>query len=675
MKKKRGLFLKTTIILGVALLLGAIFTAVLLEPKFKIYGWEELNETKLTKAERTVNFLDIDDAVIENTIYDSNKTFVSIKEIPKHTVDAFVAIEDKRFYNHHGIDYKRIVGALISNIKTLSFKEGASTISQQLIKNTHLSSDKKISRKIKEIRIAKDLERRYTKDEIMEMYLNILYFGDNMYGINTAAKVYFNKQPKDLSIAQSALIAGIINNPSKYNPYRNPENALQRRNLVLLEMLKNNKITSLQYDEAVREKPIIFEDNKRYHQYLNSVFKDAQEILGISRKELLSEKLTIGTYYEPRLENHLKMILKNTKIPNDADAHIVVLSNGNGRLISDISLKNNNLALLKRQPGSTIKPLLCYAPALETDIVYTVSHIEDKPMSFGEYKPSNYNNKYYGWVTVQEALSKSLNIPAVKLLQSVGIDSAKRICAKFGIEFDANDNNLALALGGMTNGVTLRQLSDGYRVFANQGNYTASSSIRYIMDENKRILYSSDRDRRKISQALSADNAYLMTTMLKKCVEEGTAKKLSKFGNVCAKTGTVGDKNGNSDIYCMAYSPSYTVGVWIGGSNTKMPNNITASNYACEIAGKVFSFLSDTEEFEKPPTVKCRYIDLNELNVNHKVLLAGEDIGLNGKTAAWFSEKNIPADYSTPQYDEYFNYDDFLNLDFDNFEIIQNFFD
>lgn len=671
MKKRHGLLLKTTLFLSALILLTAVFTAVLLEPRFRIYGWEELDAAKLIKTEKTVEFLDAVNENIDNPVYDYNKTYVALQDVPRHTVDAFVSIEDKRFYRHHGVDYKRIMGALWNNIRTFSFKEGASTISQQLIKNTHLSGDKKISRKIKEIRIAKDLERNYSKDEIMEMYLNMLYFGDNIYGINTAANVFFNTTPAHLSVAQSACLAGIINNPYKYNPYRNAENSVKRRNLVLSEMHKNGKLDEHSYHAAISEPLTVYKDKNYTNQYLNSVIKDAQKILGLSRKEFLSKKLTVGTYYEKELESGIRAILKRETFPEDTDAHVVVLRNGDGQLLADVSLKNVNLSELRRQPGSTIKPFLCYAPALEQGDTYCCSPIEDKKQPFGSYRPSNYNDVYHGWTTVEDALSLSLNIPAVQLLQNNGIDYSKSVCEQFGIDFAANDDNLALALGGMTYGVTLRQLADGYQAFANEGKFVSGSAIRYIRDEKGRILYSRKKTER---QAVSADTAYLMNTMLKKCAKEGTAKKLRHFDNVCAKTGTVGGKDGNSDIYCLAYSPRYTVGVW-AGSDKKMPNNLSAGNVAAGIAREIFLRLNDTADFVKPETVVSRYIDLREREANQKILLAGLDVPLKDKTSAWFSLRHMPTEYSTRQTDEYFRYDDFLNLDFDNFKIIEDFFD
>ncbi len=672
MKKGRRRLLKISIAVSIIVLSVTIFSFALLEPKIKIAGWEVLDVGKLKNSDRMINFLDADDKNIDNFISNSNKEYVPISNIPQHTTDAFVSIEDKRFFKHNGVDYIRIASAFINNIKALSFKEGASTITQQLIKNTHLSSDKKISRKIKEIRIAKELERKFDKSEIMEMYLNMLYFGDNMYGISTASKVFFDTDVSNLTLSQSALLAGIINNPSRYNPYRNPENALNRRNLVLSEMLKNNKISDEEYENARSEKPEFCKKNNDIGQYLHSVIKDAREILGLSKNQLLSENLTIATYYDKNLDDKLRAIVRNARVPENSDAHIVVIKNSDNTLVSDVSLLSDNLSYLKRQPGSTIKPLICYAPALERGDIFCCSPIEDSPASFGDYTPSNYKQKYYGWVSAEQALMYSLNIPAVKLLQSNGIDYGKSICEKAGIDFTSNDNHLALALGGMEKGVTLRQLSDSYTIFSNGGKFGKSSSIRYIKNDKGEIIYS---DNKHYVDVISKDTAYLMNTMLNRCAQEGTAKKLSGFGNVCAKTGTVGTSGGNSDVYCIAYSPKYTVGVWVGNCSHLMPNSVSAGGVACQIASNVFAQLKDGGEISKPESVKCRYIDLNCLKQNHVVLLAGEDVDLKDKSCEWFSKNNMPKEFSTPQHGGYLDYDDLLNFDFDNFEIIEGILD
>lgn len=670
MKKRHGVWFKISLAFGIALVAAIIFSVVLLEPNFKIYGWESLDETRLIKTEKALNFLDSDGNYISDTVYDANRSYTPITEIPQHTIDAFVSIEDKRFYKHRGVDYVRIGGAIIDNIKSFSFKEGASTISQQLIKNTHLSSDKKISRKIKEIRIAKELERKYSKNEILEMYLNMLYFGDNLYGITTAARIFFDKKPCELSLTQSALIAGIINNPSRYNPYINPENSVQRRNLVLKAMLDNNKIDKTTYDKAIAEPLEIETENSRVCQYLNSVIRDARKILNLSKKQLLSKRLTIATYYDKELNESLKNIILQSNIPKDSDAHIAVIRNENGRIIGDASFKDNNLAYMKRQPGSTIKPLISYAPAIEKGDIYVCSPIYDAPEEFGDYKPSNYRNRYYGWVDAREALARSLNIPAVKLLKTSGIEYSKKLCSQMGIEFAKSDNNLALALGGMTEGTTLQQLVDAYGTLARNGRYLEGNSIRYIADEEGNLIYS---DSRHSNTAMGDDTAFLVNTMLKDCASKGTASALSNFGNVCAKTGTVGNSDGNTDIYCIAYTPKYTIGVWVGDS--KMSNDITASNTACPIAKKVLNLLGDKTDFVKPDSVKCRYIDSVALKENHVVLLAGKDVPIKDKICEWFAERNLPTEYSTPQHGDYSYYDELLNLDFDNFEIIEGFFD
>lgn len=669
MKSSKKVIKIIGIVMLSTLLLGIISFSIILEPNFKINNWESLDENKLTKIERTLSILDKNDSLISDPIYDNNKIFVSIDKINRHTIDAFTSIEDRRFYEHNGIDYLRILSAIKTNLLSKSFKEGASTITQQLIKNTHLNNKKTIARKIQEMRIARDLERNFTKDEILEMYLNILYFGNNMYGIGTASKIMLNKSPQELSIAESALLAGIINNPSKFSPYKNMESAIGRKNLVLKQMLKFKKISKNDYDIALNENIILGDEQSNNH-YFDAVINEACEILNCSQYELFKNNYIIGTNLSTDLQLEIeKLIKKNTPSNEEVNIEAIVIDNLSGNILTTNASSKHNLSKLKRPPGSTIKPLIAYAPALEKKLIYPTTPILDEQMGFGNYKPTNYNKKYYGWTTVEHSLINSLNIPAVKLLEMNGIEYSKSFCKKLGISFTKKDTSLTLALGGMSTGISLKELANAYTAFANNGKFVEAKYIRYITDKNNEIIYEHNPTN---TIAMREDTAYMINEMLSKCAKSGTAKRIG-IKNVCAKTGTVGDTNGNSDAYCIAYTPNYTIAAWYGNEDKKMNNTITGGGFPTILAKEILLLLDDKTIFNIPENIVKLKIDNKELMLNHKVLLADNKIQEKDKKTATFSKDNLPTQYSKQnKLDE--NYENFLDirdLDFNNFQIVE----
>ena len=642
--------------------------SIIMEPKVKITDWENLDETKLTSAERTITLLDDEENILFESMYDTNKTYTNIQDVPKITIDAFVSIEDKRFYKHKGIDYLRILSAVKANLLSRSFKEGASTISQQLVKNTHLSNEKSISRKVQEIRIARDLERNYSKDEIMEMYLNILYFGNNIYGIGSAAKTMFGKSISELNLSESALLAGIINNPTIYSPYKNPDKALKRRNLVLSQMLKNNKITQIEYKKAIDAPLQVYKISNSNYQYVNSVINEASRLLNCDERDLFRKNLKIGTNLDVNLQNCIADTARNYELQNDTLMQILIMNNLSGNITSVYGNGEINLSGVKRQPGSTIKPILSYAPALEKDLIVPITPILDQKMKFGSYSPSNFNSKYMGWTTVQNSLINSSNVCAVKLLEMTGIEKAKTYARKCGIKFSKKDTSLAIALGGLTDGLSLQQIANAYQVFANDGNYIESGCIRYIKDNDGKYLF---KRKPHETRVFSSETAFFINSMLAECAKTGTARKLSNIPNVCAKTGTVGDKNGNTDAYCIAYNADYTIAVWIGSKTSEHKHNINGGGMPTAIANAILKKHIKTcdSSFNKPSTIIETEIDADELNSNHKIVAANEETPPKYRKKAYFTKSTAPQRReNTNTYYEY-EKDDIL-IDFDNFEII-----
>lgn len=662
MLKSRKIVTVILLSLAVVLLAGGLFCVLLLEPAVP-FG-PRLDEARLAHIERTVTVLDNDGNPLVDQIYDKNKRYIPLTDIPEHTRNAFIAIEDKRFYKHKGLDYRRIVGAALKNIKSGSFREGASTISQQLIKNTHLSNEKTIGRKISEMRIARELERRYSKDEILETYLNILYFGNSMYGLGSAAHVLFDKTPAELTVKESAVLAGIINNPSKYNPYRHADAALTRGNLVLKQMLDNRLLSQADYQAALDEQPTFRHRNLAQDQYVNAVIRAAADALGIDKDELFKRQCTVATYTEQALQDKLKSIMLSNadelQTRGVTQYRALITENATGQIVASVGSAPTDISALQRQPGSTLKPLLCYAPALEKNSVYTSTPILDEKMSFGGYAPSNYKDLYYGWVTLKDALKLSLNVPAVKMLESNTVEYAKAFAEKSGIDFDERDNSLSLAIGGMTNGVTIEQIAGSFQTFATGGIYRKPVYIRYIADRNGKLLY---QDSHAATRAMRDSTAFLITDMLSECAQSGTAKKLAAFENVAAKTGTVGTENGNSDAYCIAYTPQHTIAVWLGGN---MDNGVSGGTYPTRIVKRILETLRDSGRFLCPPSVTQLEIDTEALRNEQRVLLAGNDVPPRYKTKAYFSVDHRPTRYSTLQ-NPFWDFENFFDGLFDNY--------
>lgn len=625
--------------------------SIILEPCIKIKNYSALD----------VNILDN----IKNTliIYDDNENqintsqYTPLKNVPTNTINAFLCAEDKRFFEHEGIDYARIIAATIKDIKNGAFVQGASTITQQLVKNSHLNNDKNIRRKIQEIRLSKEIERKYTKNEILEMYLNILYFGNGTYGIGNAAHNFFGKDIANVSLKESAALSAIINNPTVYNPYSNAENLSKRTNLILKLMLKNKKISNKEYAAANEEKLNIKQQNF-YDKYRYFVITEACDILGCNEDYLYKNNVKIYSYCRSELQKKLSDYLKQYTTDN---AQIIIIDNKTSKIISHEAQYLGNPALISRSPGSTIKPIICYAPAIEKGIAVPITPICDEKTNFNGYAPLNYKNKYFGWVSCKYALSHSLNIPAVKLLNSVGIDYAKTFANNLGIKTQKNED-LALALGGMTNGTTLKNLASAYTSFANDGIMHNNSYIKSIYVNGKSV-YSHQQTEKRV---MKAETAYLINEMLNDCAKSGTAKIINSLPMIwCAKTGTVGSKDNNSDAYCIAYSKDYTVGVHI------MDTQTTGGNIPTKLVKKlIMSDITCDKLFDMPSNIQKLTINANEYYNNHRIIAAQKNLPQKDTITASFTLNCLP-----DQPDNRSDYEKYSNFfDTNNFTIVDSFF-
>lgn len=623
--------------------------------------WVDFDVYRITGCDRTSIIYDGQSDVVSRLHGVQDRTWVSISELQPSTVYAFISAEDARFFEHEGVDVIRIAGAIVADIKAGSYVQGASTISQQLIKLSHLTSEKTISRKAEEAALAYEMERQYSKEDILEMYLNYVYFGGGYYGIEAAAEGYFGVHASDLTLDQSAMLAGILKSPSGYAPHINYAASINRRNNILRLMRDYGYITDDEKKQASAGRPTILHDkNEEYSgYYTDAVTKSAAALMGITVDELIRGGYSIYSAMDSDIQHYCEEMFKNGELfpAEDSEAAIVVLEPSTGMVVAMVGGRSytggisfNRATDIRRQPGSVIKPVIAYAPAFEYLNYTAADMILDEETTFADYTPSNYGNKYYGWVTVREAVTKSLNVPAVKTLSAVGVYRAKDFAKRCGIEFDDKDDSLALALGGFTYGVSPLQIAGAYSCFASGGIYNTPTLIKKITDRNGLTVYEYRQDSRRV---MSEANAYILTSMLKSVVTEGTGHRLNTLDiPIAGKTGTVGLANGNRDAWMAGYTPEYTAVVWQGYDSDRLgllPSSATGGTYPALMLYELFNHIypdGRSGDFEKPESVKQYSIDAKTLKKQHKVVLANAMTPQSSRVTEYFTEETAPEDVS-----------------------------
>ena len=623
--------------------------------------WVDFDVYRITGCDRTSIIYDGQSDVVTRLHGVQDRTWVSISELQPSTVYAFISAEDARFFEHEGVDVIRIAGAIVADIKAGSYVQGASTISQQLIKLSHLTSEKTISRKAEEAALAYEMERQYSKEDILEMYLNYVYFGGGYYGIEAAAEGYFGVHASDLTLDQSAMLAGILKSPSGYAPHINYAASINRRNNILRLMRDYGYITDDEKKQAAAKRPTILHDkNEEYSgYYTDAVTKSAAALMGITVDELIRGGYSIYSAMDSDIQHYCEEMFKNGELfpAEDSEAAIVVLEPSTGMVVAMVGGRSytggisfNRATDIRRQPGSVIKPVIAYAPAFEYLNYTAADMILDEETTFADYTPSNYGNKYYGWVTVREAVTKSLNVPAVKTLSAVGVYRAKDFAKRCGIEFDDKDDSLALALGGFTYGVSPLQIAGAYSCFASGGIYNTPTLIKKITDRNGLTVYEYRQDSRRV---MSEANAYILTSMLKSVVTEGTGHRLNTLDiPIAGKTGTVGLANGNRDAWMAGYTPEYTSVVWQGYDSDRLgllPSSATGGTYPALMLYELFNHIypdGRSGDFEKPESVKQYSIDAKTLKKQHKVVLANAMTPQSSRVTEYFTEETAPEDVS-----------------------------
>lgn len=608
MRKK--VIVSALVALSTALIALGVYLIILL------IGDYSIDEKKLV-MDSTTTLVDLQGNKVTD-LYLQNREPVTIKEIPVHVRNAFIAVEDQRFYEHNGIDLKSISRALYKDLLAGGKVEGGSTITQQLAKNTFLSNEKSFFRKTKEAAIAMSLENKYSKNKLLEMYLNQVYFGHGAYGIQSAALYYFNKNASDLTVEEGAMLAGLPKAPTNYSPLLHPEQSKERRDTILSLMGDQNYLTS---EEVVRAQGRtlglnISEESETpwLTTYIDMVMDEAKERYALSNEELMRGGYTVTVPLNMEMqEKAYELFKKEEYFPGtdkNSEGAFVLLDNKSGGVLAAIGGRNYaqkgyNRVNTKRQPGSTFKPLAVYGPAMEEDEFGPYSLLEDKPVSYSGYQPKNNDQQYDEEVTMYDAIAVSKNAPAVWALNELGISKSKQYLEKAGLKVE--DNGLAIALGGLKEGVSPLQLANAYRSFAEHGTYSEPFVIRKIEDRDSNLIGEMKQEKERI---FSAQTAWNMTRMLQEVVEEGTGKTGAFDGDLAGKTGTTSypDKQGAvKDAWFVGYTPEVSGALWMGYDITNNKQHlVSGSSYPTKLFKEILrdSSLDQNVAFSLPKGVK-----------------------------------------------------------------------
>ncbi len=630
-KKPRGIFKKiflTLVVLGIVCILAGVGTFAYL-----VKDTPPL-DPKLLKDPIPSKILDKNEDLITE-VGAVNREYVSYKDIPKVVENAILATEDYRFYKHHGVDPIRFGGAVLANFQRGFGAEGGSTITQQVVKNVFLTNQKTLTRKVQEAWLAFQLERKYTKHQIFEMYVNKVLVGGNNYGLATAAKIYYGKSLKQLTLAEAAQIAGMPQSPNNYNPFTHPDLAEKRRNIVLSLMHQHGFITKEQMEEArkVSVKDTVLKpekrkvNNKPFDSFVDAVIDEVKENTDF---DIFTDGLTIYTTLDKDAQKHVDKILNSKEIPYPDDkfqAGIVLLDTKTGEIRAIGGGRNQtvqrgfNYAIdSKRQPGSTIKPVLDYAPAIEYLNWGTYQMIEDKPITYSTGKKfGNWDQSYKGAMTIRTALQLSRNSPAVQTLQQVGTEKAKDFAVGLGIPLKEIYESYAIGgFGGKTVGVSPLEMAGAYSAFGNNGIYNKPHAVNKIKLRDGTVISTAPEPK----VAMKDSTAFMITDMLKSVLEyPGTGVRAKVPGlPIAGKTGTtnytdkemkdwdIPNSKAVPDSWFTGYTTNYTASIWTGYENRRTPITAVEDQRIAQIIFKdLMAYVSkniDTPDFTMPDSVQ-----------------------------------------------------------------------
>jgi penicillin-binding protein 1A len=544
---------------------------------------------------------------------------VPLKDIPLYVQQAFIAIEDARFYEHHGIDLRGILRAAWDDFRKGEAEQGGSTITQQLVKNAFLNPEKTLKRKIQEIILTLVVEHRYSKDEILQMYLNKIYFGHGAYGIQSAAQTYFAKNVSQLTLSEAAFLAGLVRAP---NIYSREDQAVGRRNLVLDNMVKYGFIDAAQAAVAKKE-PLVFHfsTTRKYPYFVDYVTEQLVSRYGENMvyKGGLRVYTTLARNVQEAAERafadpgNFPVSLRDAKGALQPEGAAVFLDPETGYIRAIVGgrehtgqLPFNRATESFRQPGSAFKPIIVYGPAIDFKGMAPASVIDDIPVKYGSYSPQNYDGRYRGLVTMRTALSQSINVVAARvLMEHVGIDNAINFARSLGFSIDPAQHGPSLALGGLHDGVTALQMAAAYAAFANGGFYLPPTAILKV-ERNGRVL---EENEPKPTRAMKPTTAYLITSMLKDVVRTGTGRNARLDRPAAGKTGTSDE---GKDLWFAGYTPNLVGVVWIGYDQPKPMPHEFGGKYPALIWRQVMNAaLKNTppHDFPCPPGIVTATVD------------------------------------------------------------------
>ncbi|MDR7074932.1 transglycosylase domain-containing protein [Fictibacillus barbaricus] len=653
--KKRSRWIRRTALVTLLFFLSSITFGSAMIYAY-VNGTPKLTKEALRDPQSSMIY-DMNDKFVTYVTGKERREYAKINEIPELVQQAFISTEDTRFREHFGIDVKRIAGAALANVKDGFGAEGASTITQQVVKNSVLSSDKTIKRKIQEAYLAVKLEQKYSKDEILEMYLNKIYFGSGAYGVATASKTYFNKPLSELKPEEAALLAGLPQRPSGYDPFLHPKQAEERRNTVLNLMYKNGAITKAEKDKAIKTPvtdSLVKDQGSRlkYESFIQQVIKELKK-KGIPEQAIYEGGLKIYTTLDQKAQAHTEKVLSTdefVKYPSDKfKAGVALLDTKTGAIRAiggnrtadknDVIGGYNYATDIQRQPGSTIKPILDYGPAIDGLKWPTYKQINDEKLDIGDWEVNNWDDEFHGEISMREALVNSYNIPAIKTFMEVGSKDAVGFANKLGMNIE--NATPAYAIGGFSRGPSPLQLAGAYTAFGNKGIYHEPTTLR-------KVTFSDGYEKKYETKPVAAMHdytAYMITDMLKDVVKRGTGTLAAIPGlEVAGKTGTTNmpeganiDEKGSSDSWFAGYTTNYTAAVWTGYDKTTSEQYLTPEDQ--KIAKYIFkSIVSEvskdkkTAGFEQPKSVEEIYVnkdtgyiskDKNSSNVTRELIIKG----------------------------------------------------
>ena len=669
-KSKLSIIKKVFLYGALLALIGLVIGAVL----FAYYASQSpaFSDEKL-KDPVPAEIYDQNDELVTTLFQGQKREYVSIADVPAHVSDAVLAIEDNRFYDHGAIDFIRLGGAVISNFTDGFASQGASTITQQVVKRAFLTEEQTIERKAQEAYLSYRLEQEYSKDDILEMYLNKIYYSDGIYGIRTASLYYFDKELADLNIAESAYLAGLSNLPNVYNLYMDPEAAKSRTDTVLYLMLEHERITQEEYDEAMNiditenlvardeaERFSTEQENPEYASYIDHVkreLKSHDEFRNKDVSEVLASGIQIYTNMDSNVQSYLQNMTNNRNYyyndkfqSDDFNIASTILDTSTGGLVAISGgrdyqeVVDQNLALVQHNVGSTMKPFLAYGPAIEHMEWATNQTIQDEQSYTPKDSPNNtvynYDNQGHGNVTMRDALRQSFNVPAVKAFEAVqeeaGYNAPAEFAAEAGLDYSSkNEGDYTVSfndvLGGGESRFSPLQMAQAYATLGNNGEFNEAQSIRYIVTaEGDKIEFDNETRR-----AMKDSTAFMLTDILKDTFEnQGSADYIQMNGlNIAAKTGTTSldtsileknnlPSNSAKDAWIVGYTPEYTMSVWTGFDNASAgysedkvfvgtDEHITPQWFFKDIMQYISTF--NGQDFEQPDSVE--QINGNEFRV------------------------------------------------------------